>query len=167
MTEKDERFKRLCRDELPILRGAVYRIVGNTADTDDVIQEALLRAYRSYGSFRSDAKLLSWVYRIAQNCAFDLLRRRKRRAAARENYTQNGGADPDNGKSELLEKLEAAVAVLPKLYREAVVWGCLSDLSGHDAALRLGCTENTLYQRVFKAKQMLKKMLKTENEDGR
>ena len=166
MTEKDERFHRLCRDELPILRGGVYRIVGNLADTDDVIQEALLRAYRSYGSFRSDAKLVSWVYRIAQNCAFDLLRRRKRQAAARENYSQNSGGG-DDGASERLERLETAVAKLPELYREAIVWGCLSDLPGREAAQRLGCSENTLYQRVFKAKQMLKKMLKTENGDER
>jgi len=167
MTEKDERFKRLCRDELPILRGGVYRIVGNAADTDDVIQDALLRAYRSYDSFRSDAKLVSWVYRIAQNCAFDLLRRRKRQAEARENYSRDLDPDGGTGASERLEKLESAVAKLPELYREAIVWGCLSDLSGHDAALRLGCTENTLYQRVFKAKQMLKKMLKTEDDDER
>ena len=167
MTEKDERFHRLCRDELPILRGGVYRIVGNIADTDDVIQEALLRAYRSYDSFRSDAKLVSWVYRIAQNCAFDLLRKRKRQAAARENYSQCGDTGGNDDDAERLEKLESAVAKLPELYREAVVWGCLSDLPGRDAAQRLGCTENTLYQRVFKAKQMLKKMLKTEDDDER
>lgn len=166
MLEKDERFSRLCRDELPILRGGVYRIVGNPADTDDVIQEALLRAYRNYDSFRSDANLRSWVYRIAQNCAFDLLRKRKRQAAAREKFSQSGDVAPDNA-AERVEELEQAVAELPELYREAVVWGCLSELPGHEAALRLGCTENTLYQRVFKAKQMLKKMLKKENGDER
>ena len=161
------RFQRLCREELAYLRGGVFRIVGNAADTDDVIQEALLRAYRSYGSFRSDAKLVSWVYRIAQNCAFDMLRRRKRQAAARENYSQNSGSEGDDSASEQLEKLEAAVAKLPENYREAIVWGCLSDLPGREAAQRLGCTENTLYQRVFKAKQKLKKMLKTENDHER
>ena len=167
MTERDERFHRLFSDELPILRGGVYRIVGNTADTDDVIQEALLRAYQSYDSFRSDAKLVSWVYRIAQNCAFDFLRRRKRQAETRKIYSKIGSADADNGASELMEKLESAVAKLPELYREAIVWGCLSGLSGHEAAQRLECSENTLYQRVFKAKQMLKKMLKTEKDDER
>ena len=167
MTEKDEQFKRLCGDELPILRGGVYRIVGNAADTDDVIQEALLRAYRNYGTFRSDAKLLSWVYRIAQNCAFDLLRRRKRQAETRKNYSQSNNTGTNNGKSERLEELEDAVAKLPELYRETIVWGCLSGLSGREAARRLGCAENTLYQRVFKAKQMLKKMLKTESNDER
>ena len=61
-----------------------------------------------------------------------------------------------------MAKLEAAVAGLPELYREAVVWGCLSDLSGREAAERLGCSENTLYQRVFKAKKMLKRAMDKE-----
>ena len=167
MTEKDERFQRLCRDELTILRCGIYRIIGNAADTDDVLQEALLRAYRHYGSFRSEADLRSWVYRIAQNCAFDLLRRRKREAAVRKDYSQRREAETGGEKSGLLAKLERAVAKLPETYRNAIVWGVLSDLPGHEAAQRLECTENTLYQRVFRAKQMLKKMLKTENGDER
>ena len=66
---------------------------------------------------------------------------------------------------EQLQALEDAVAELPENYREAIVWGCLSDLSGHDAAEKLGCSENALYQRVFQAKQMLKKALMKEDEE--
>ena len=55
-----------------------------------------------------------------------------------------------------------AEGMAPELYREAIVWGYLSDLSGSEAAARLGCSENTLYQRVFKAKQKLKKAMSTE-----
>ena len=65
---------------------------------------------------------------------------------------------------EQLQALEQAVSELPENYREAIVWGCLSDLSGHDAAERLGCSENTLYQRVFQAKQMLKKAMMKEDD---
>ena len=165
---KAERFHRLCREELPILRGGVYRILGNAADTDDVVQEALLRAYRSYASFREDAVLLNWVYRIAINCAYDFLRRRRRQAEAQQGYVDTAEATGDAEETERrLKRLEEAVAKLPETYREALVWGNLSELSGHEAAARLGCTENTLYQRVFKAKQMLKRLLAQEDEDGR
>ena len=154
---KAMRFQRLCREELAYLRGGVFRIVGNHADTDDVIQEALLRAYRRADSFRGDAKLRSWVYRIAVNCAFDLLRERKRRAEAGEKFAAEVTEPPDGAAEARLAELENAVAALPEIYREAVVWGCLSDLSGSEAAARLGCSANTLYQRIFKAKQLLKK----------
>ena len=161
MDEMEKRFQRLCCEELTYLRGGVFRIVGNADDTDDVIQEALLRAYRRASSFRSESDLRSWVYRIAVNCAFDLLRDRKRQAEAGRQYAeaavQKGSIDETR-----LAALEHAVAELPVIYREAVVWGCLSDLSGSEAAARLGCTENTLYQRVFTAKQPLKKKMTQE-----
>ena len=161
MDEVEMRFQRLCREELSYLRGGVFRIVGNAADTDDVIQEALLRAFRRAGSFRGDAALRSWVYRIAVNCAFDLLRERKREAEAGRQYAETAN-EKDEGSEKRLAELEKAVSELPELYREAVVWGCLADLSGSEAASRLGCSENTLYQRVFKAKQMLKKAMTQE-----
>ena len=162
MDDLEMRFQRLCRDEVNYLRGGVYRIVGNAADTDDVIQEALLRAYRRADSFRGDADLRSWVYRIALNCAFDFVRDRKRREETGRQYAAET-ADPRRGTSERqLAELERAVSELPELYRDAVVWGCLSGLAGSEAAARLGCSENTLYQRVFKAKKMLKKAMARE-----
>ncbi len=166
MTEKEERFQRLCREELPMLRAGVYRLVGNAADTDDIVQEALLRAYRHYGSFRTDAVLVNWVYRIAINCAYDFLRRRKRQTEAQREFADaSASAEDQSVRERQLQRLEAAVAKLPEQSREAIVWGCLSDLSGHEAAARLGCTENTLYQRVFKAKQMLRRQLAQEAKD--
>ena len=152
----------LCHDELKYLRGGVFRIVGNEADTDDVIQEALLRAYRRADSFRGDAGLRSWVYRIAINCAFDLLRERKRRAEANGKYAADPVEPKDGSDEKQLAALEQAISELPELYREAIVWGYLSDLSGSEAAARLGCSENTLYQRVFKAKQKLTKLMTPE-----
>ena len=162
MEEVEMRFLRLCREEVTYLRGGVFRIVGNEADTDDVIQEALLRAYRRAGSFRGDADLRSWVYRIAMNCAFDLLRERKRRAETNGKYAAEPKEPKNDSDEKLFAELERAIAELPKLYRDAIVWGCLSDLPGSEAAARLGCSENTLYQRVFKAKRILKKTMSTE-----
>lgn len=162
MDEVEMRFQRLCREELTYLRGGVFRIVGNEADTDDVIQEALVRAYCRVDSFRGDAELRSWVYRIAMNCAFDLLRERKRRAETNGKYAAVPTEPKDGSVEKKLVELEHAISELPELYRDAIVWGYLSDLSGSEAAARLGCSENTLYQRVFKAKQMLKKTMSTE-----
>ena len=164
MDEMEMRFQRLCCEELPYLRGGVFRIVGNAADTDDAIQEALLLAYRRYSTFRGDAELRSWVYRIALNCAFDILRERKRAKEIEQKYAgeQPSGTAPAGALR--MAQLEEAVAGLPELYREAIVWGCLSDLPGREAAERLGCSENTLYQRVFKAKLLLKQAMEKEEE---
>ena len=165
MDEMEERFQRLCREELCFLRGGVFRIVGNAADTDDVIQEALLRAYRRAGSFRMEADLRSWVYRIAVNCAFDLLRDRKRQAEAERRCADEAGEEKDEAHEAQLAALEHAVSELPELYRETVHIAVLSGLTGEEAAKQLGCSANTLYQRIHKAKELLREKMR-RFEDG-
>src|SRR5436189_3338513 len=56
-----------------------YRMTGNEHDAEDVVQEAFLRAYRRLDQYDQRARFSSWLYRIAANCAFDLLRARRRR----------------------------------------------------------------------------------------
>src|ERR1700722_20599421 len=53
-----------------------FRITGNEADADEVVQEALLRGYQKLPSFQFKAGFGTWIYRIAVNCAFDLAQRR-------------------------------------------------------------------------------------------
>ena len=61
----------------PMFRLA-YRMTGNEADAEDVVQETFMRAFRTLGRFDSRAQFSSWLHRIAANYAIDLLRRRKR-----------------------------------------------------------------------------------------
>src|SRR5262245_28455356 len=65
-----------------------FRMTGNEEDAEDVVQETFLRAYRQLPQFESRANFGTWLYRIATNCSFDLLRSRARheehRGARRE-----------------------------------------------------------------------------------
>ena len=64
------------------LRGLAYKLLGGDRDRmDDVLQEAYIRAFRALGTFRRDAHLGSWLYRIVYNACIDELRRSKRRPA--------------------------------------------------------------------------------------
>lgn len=56
-----------------------YRMLGSLFEAEDAVQETLLRAWRSYGSFEGRAAVKSWLYRIATNVCYDLLERRNRR----------------------------------------------------------------------------------------
>ena len=51
-------------------------MVGNAADAEDVSQEVFLKVHRSFGTFNKDAKLSSWLYRVAYNACIDHMRRR-------------------------------------------------------------------------------------------
>ena len=71
-----------------------YRMLGSFEDSEDLVQETFLRAWRSRASFGADARssLKAWLYRIATNACLDVLRRRPRRVMPPE---VAAAADPD------------------------------------------------------------------------
>src|SRR5271170_4233151 len=63
---------------LPLLHRTAYRYLGNTADADDAVQDALLSAYKHLDQFRGQAQMSTWLVAIVSNCARMQLRRRPR-----------------------------------------------------------------------------------------
>ena len=159
MDDREAVFNHLIDEHLPMLRSVAYRITGNAADTDEAIQLALLSAWKKFDTFRGNAKMSSWVYRITVNESYNILRNRRREAEKIAQYAENADAaeEPDEDR---FRRLELEIGKLPELYREAIQVGVLSGLDGADAADRLGCSANTLYQRIFKAKTLLRKAMK-------
>ena len=87
MTEEKELIDRLSKGDTAAFRELVeeYKkkmyylaldMVGNPADAEDISQEVFLKAFRGFKTFKRDAKLSSWLYRIAYNTSVDHLRRR-------------------------------------------------------------------------------------------
>src|SRR5262245_16097376 len=69
------------------------RMTGNEHDAEDVVQEAFLRAYKRLDQFEDRSQVGSWLFRIAANCAYDLLRARQRRSRHIEPEDPDHGAD--------------------------------------------------------------------------
>jgi RNA polymerase sigma-70 factor (ECF subfamily) len=87
VTEEKELIDRLSKGDMPAFRELVeaYKkkmyyfaldMVGDPAEAEDVSQEVFLRVFRGFKTFKRDARLSSWIYRIAYNTAIDHLRRK-------------------------------------------------------------------------------------------
>jgi RNA polymerase sigma-70 factor (ECF subfamily) len=63
---------------LPVLYRRAYRLLGNQADAEDAVQDALLAAYKHLSQFRGDARMSTWLTAIVINCARMQLRKRSR-----------------------------------------------------------------------------------------
>ncbi len=74
-----EEFALLSDQFRPELLAHCYRMLGSVQDAEDQVQETLLRAWRSYGSFEGRASLRTWLYRIATNVCLRALENRERR----------------------------------------------------------------------------------------
>ena len=160
MKSKKEIFDSLISENLDMLRATAYRILGNSAEVDDAVQDALIIAWKKFSQFRFRSKLSSWVYRITVNHCCNLVKKRKKEADKLKIYQENiSEPEIDQELHDRVELLRAAITNLPKIYRDSIVVGVLSDMSSEKAAALLGCSVNTLYQRIFKAKQMLKNKL--------
>ncbi len=74
----EKAFRTLVETHQPMVYAAVRGVLGGRADVDDVVQDVFIKVYRALARFRSDAKLSSWIYRIAKNEAIDAYRRTRR-----------------------------------------------------------------------------------------
>ena len=161
MDTREQVFERFIDEKLGLLRGTAMRILGDSADVEDAVQQALLIAWRKYEAFRGDAEFATWVTRILLNVCYDMVRERVRERDVLADYGESGVTTGEASDEEtLLDRLDNAVARLPRLYRESLSLGVLSGKSPDEAASILGCSRNALYQRIHKAKQLWAKSIR-------
>jgi RNA polymerase sigma-70 factor, ECF subfamily len=150
-----------------------FRITGNEADAEDVVQEALLRGYRKLESFGSRSDFGTWIYRIAVRCALDRIGGSKIDESKRISETTNREqdevqiADQEAGPERLLlsgeirAMQEIAMYSLSPTERTAFALRHLEDRTTEEIATAMGIPPNAARQSVFRAVQKLRRRLAT------
>lgn len=150
-----------------------FRITGNEADAEDVVQETLLRGYRKLESFEFRSDFGTWIYRIAVRCALDRIGGSKVDESTRIAETTDGEqdkvqiADQAAGPERLLLSGEIgamqviAMHALSPTERTAFVLRHLEDRTTEEIAAVMGIPPNTAKQSVFRAVQKLRRRLAT------
>ncbi|MCC7495607.1 MAG: sigma-70 family RNA polymerase sigma factor [Fimbriimonadaceae bacterium] len=147
-----------------------YRLTGNHEDAQDLLQEAVCEAFRSFARFERGTRFDRWLYRIMTNRQIDRVRRESRQPVLSLDQVDAGDgtwevaddhADPGDVLVEDLldERLQAALNALPREYREAVVLVDMEDLSYEEVARVLRCPIGTVRSRLHRGRMLLREAL--------
>jgi RNA polymerase sigma factor (sigma-70 family) len=148
-----------------------FRIMGNTAEAEDLAQEVFVRVFTKRATYRPGAKFSTWCFSIAANQAKNRLRWwRRRPALSLDAWTEAGGDTADESRAgataaheavrhEQIAAVQRAVAALPLDLRTALV---LFEYEGQpvaEIAEALNCTAKAVENRLYRARSRLKQEL--------
>jgi RNA polymerase sigma factor (sigma-70 family) len=161
LTERDESaFTTLVQRYGAMVWGLCVRRLGETPEAEDAFQATFLVLVRKATSLRSAELLGPWLYGVAARTALKL-RGQKSRRAARETPLPEQLAEqrPEQPESDLRPILDEEINRLPQKYRLPVLLCYLQGLSSEEAAQRLGCAKGTIFSRLSRARDLLRRRL--------
>jgi RNA polymerase sigma factor (sigma-70 family) len=157
---------------------AIYRlilkIVRNQEEAKDLVQETFMKAFGSLSSYKCQYRFTTWLYKIAANSCIDFLRKRRLVSVSLDqpletkdgevtielpDWTYNPEADWASRQKSL--SIDTAIDSLPKKYREVIVLRHKQDKSYEEIAQILDIPVGTVKARIFRARELLKKKLKS------
>lgn len=158
-------FQGLVRDHLVVLHGLARRLGPSAEDAEDLVQETLLRAWRSARRFRGDADPRTWLYRILLNLARDRWRRDARRMR-RPDVARPSPADPaDRGtQREAVSRVMEVVRGLPARQRECLLLRVRAGLPHRDIAELLGIRPGVVKLHLVHARRTLNREFRDDLE---
>lgn len=172
----DLAFAQIMRRYNRLLFRAARSILKNDDDTQDAVQEAYLSAWRALATFRSDARLSTWLVRIVVNEALGRLRRNSAHCA--QVLPLNAAIDADGEtpefemqanaddqpeslvmRAQVRQQIEARIDSLPESFRTVFMLRGVEELSVEEVALALSLPEATVRSRFFRARGILREGL--------
>ncbi len=165
-----EAFAEIVRRHEHRLRLVVGRILDDSRDVDEAVQDAFVQAWRNLGKYRGEAAVFTWLYRIGVNEGLARLRRKRLEtvdldapaAAAVHDTTRETQPAESLEAADTRDRVRAALASLPFDYREAVVLRDLIGLSNEEVADALGISVPAAKSRIHRGRMQLRDLLEPE-----
>jgi RNA polymerase sigma-70 factor (ECF subfamily) len=150
------------------------RLIRDTAEIEDVAQEAFVKAYRALPGFRGESAFYTWLYRIAINTAKNHLVAQGRRAPTQTETEIEDAENFDDAESlrtedtpdrmllskQVAEAVNRAIERLPEDLRTAIVLRELEGLSYEEIAASMNCPIGTVRSRIFRAREAVAEELR-------
>lgn len=167
---RDDWFEKQIDELYPRLhRSMSAYLAGSGIEAEDILQETFLKAYKSLDQFEGKSNMYTWLYSIARNKCIDEFRKRKhesnRSSIPIEDYELESDEFRTKDQQEGVELLEEAISKLPEMLRSIVVMKSIDGLTYPEIADVTGVNEQTLKNRMFRARKQLAVTLKQMGVD--
>lgn len=163
-TRNKKEFIDLIENNKGIIHKVALTYSSNNADKDDLYQEICLQLWRSFGNYRGDSKLSTWLYRVALNTAISSLRKRKRYIDTVELDPERHFQVKDSDKLEATSKLMKAIYRLDNIDR-AIILLWLEEKKYEEISEITGLSKSAVSVRLVRVRKKLEENLKKiENE---
>jgi len=174
-------FEGLVAPWLDSLYAAALRLTRNERDAEDLVQDAVMRAYRFFDKFERGTNFRAWLFKILTNTFINKYRRSvKERSLGDESERQSVEARffsadatdlANNPEDHLLDRVMtgdvlAAIDALPIDFRMVVILADLQEFSYKEIAEILDVPVGTVMSRLFRGRRQLQKALRDEKEEG-
>ncbi|TWI81625.1 RNA polymerase sigma-70 factor (ECF subfamily) [Lacibacter cauensis] len=163
-TRTEQDFLLLVQEHQGIIRKVCHLYGRNDADRDDLYQEIVIQLWKAFGSFRGDAKISTWMYRIALNTAISNLRKQSRKVTLSfPEFIPKDEAETyeEKLKEEKLQQMYAAIGRLTEV-EKAIVMLYLEDKSYDEMEEILGIGNGALRVKMNRIKEKLRSLTKAE-----
>ncbi len=169
-------FERIYRLHSRRVYALCLRMVGNTAEAEDLTQEAFLQLFRKIQTFRGESAFSTWLHRLAVNVVLMRLRKKTLPATSLEETTEpdeeTGGPRKDVGGPDLLlsgsidrVNLQRAVEQLPPGYKTVFVLHDIQGYEHNEIADIMGCSIGNSKSQLHKARMRLRELLQETLRD--
>ncbi len=172
MNDQRRRFEALALPHMDAAYNLARWLSRSPADADDIVQDAMLRAFRGFDSFRGE-NVRPWLLTIVRNCWRSSAAQDRRRGHAPlpgedERPLVSDGPDPETDAMRAGERrrLGEAIAALPEEFREALVLREIEDMSYREIAQVTGAPIGTVMSRLARARALLKQRWMAEDPDA-
>ena len=168
MNDRRARFEALALPHLDSAYTLARWLSHSPADADDIVQDAMLRAFRAFDGARTDS-VRPWLLAIVRNCFRDHARRSGSTVALNDDHAETlaaDGPDPEVQAAWTSERqwLDRQLARLPPEFREVLVLRELEDMSYLQIAAATGAPVGTVMSRLARARALLRD--RKQEEDG-
>jgi RNA polymerase sigma-70 factor, ECF subfamily len=164
VTEEEKKFINLIKDHQGLIHKVCFMYEQDRDARDDLFQEITLQLWRSFHTFRGEAKITTWMYRIAINTAISGYRKQVKNIATEDlrdahfNISEHYSVE---NKEEDVERLQWAIRQLSEVER-AMIMMALEEVPYEEIAETIGITQNNVRVRMNRIREKLRKIMCNE-----